>query len=66
MVALSELESIALTLNHTSIAPFLTYLTNTASSDKSPVRRQCIRILGFLSTTHDDALSPHVFKMISV
>ncbi|MFS8020643.1 putative MT-associated protein TORTIFOLIA1/SPIRAL2 [Helianthus anomalus] len=64
-VASSELESIALTLNHTSFAPFLTYLTNTSSSDKSPVRRQCIRILGFLSTTHGDALSPHVYKMIS-
>ncbi|MFS7942792.1 hypothetical protein Hanom_Chr06g00492661 [Helianthus anomalus] len=32
----------------------------------SQPHRQCIGILGFLSTKHDDALSPHVFKMISV
>ncbi|KAF5779716.1 putative MT-associated protein TORTIFOLIA1/SPIRAL2 [Helianthus annuus] len=64
-VATTELESIAVTLTHDSFAPFLTYLSNTSSSDKSPVRRQCVRILGFLSVTHGDALSPHVTKMLS-
>ncbi|KAL8230059.1 hypothetical protein R6Q57_014959 [Mikania cordata] len=64
-VASSELESIALNLNHDSFAPFLTYLSSTSSSDKSPVRRQCVRLLGILSATHGDALSPHVFKMLS-
>ncbi|KAI7728825.1 hypothetical protein M8C21_023804 [Ambrosia artemisiifolia] len=64
-VATTELESIALTLTHDSFAPFLTYLSNTTSSDKSPVRKQCVRLLGLLSVTHGDALSPHVFKMLS-
>ncbi|KVH97759.1 TORTIFOLIA1-like protein 4 [Cynara cardunculus var. scolymus] len=64
-VAAAELESIALSLNHDSFAPFLTYLSATSSSDKSPVRRQCVRILGVLSVTHGDALSPHIFKMLS-
>ncbi|KAL7603686.1 hypothetical protein Lser_V15G14784 [Lactuca serriola] len=64
-VAATELESIALSLNHDSFAPFLTYLSATSSSDKSPVRRQCVRILGVLSITHGDALSPHVSKMLA-
>lgn len=64
-VAATELESIALSLNHDSFAPFLTYLSATSSSDKSPVRRQCVRILGVLSVTHGDALSPHVSKMLA-
>ncbi|KAI3796013.1 hypothetical protein L1987_38674 [Smallanthus sonchifolius] len=64
-VATTELESIALTLNHDSFAPFLTYLSSTSSSDKSPVRKQCVRILGVMSVTHGDALSPHVFKMLA-
>ncbi|KAK9047997.1 hypothetical protein SSX86_033041 [Deinandra increscens subsp. villosa] len=64
-VAAAELESIALGLNHESFAPFLTYLSSTSSTDKSPVRRQCVRILGVLSVTHGDALSPHVFKMLA-
>ncbi|KAJ0772336.1 putative MT-associated protein TORTIFOLIA1/SPIRAL2 [Helianthus annuus] len=62
---MTKLESIGVILTHDSFAPFLTYLSNTSSSDKSPVRRQCVRILGFLSVTHGDALSPHVSKMPS-
>ncbi|KAL8227523.1 hypothetical protein R6Q57_015107 [Mikania cordata] len=64
-VATTELESIAISLNHDSFAQFLTYLSSTSSSDKSPVRRQCVRILGVLSVTHGDALTPHVSKMIA-
>ncbi|KAJ9563815.1 hypothetical protein OSB04_008975 [Centaurea solstitialis] len=63
--AAAELESIALGLSHDSFAPFLTYLSATSSSDRSPVRRQCVRILGVLSVTHGDALSPHTYKMLS-
>ncbi|XP_076892858.1 TORTIFOLIA1-like protein 5 [Bidens hawaiensis] len=64
-VASLELESIAVTLNHESFAPFISYLSATTSSDKSPVRKQCVRILGFLSETHGNTLSPHVTKMLS-
>ncbi|XP_076907243.1 TORTIFOLIA1-like protein 5 [Bidens hawaiensis] len=64
-VASLELESIAVTLNHESFAPFISYLSATTSSDKSPVRKQCVRILGFLSETHGNTLSPHITKMLS-
>lgn len=63
--ASNELESIAKTLSNDGFAPFLTCLSATDSSDKSPVRRQCVRILGILSAAHGDALSPHLSKMLS-
>ncbi|XP_071736470.1 TORTIFOLIA1-like protein 5 [Rutidosis leptorrhynchoides] len=64
-VATKELESIVFNLTDDTFAPFLTYVSSTSSSDKSPVRRQCVRILGVLSVTHGDALSPHVSKMLA-
>ncbi|XP_027153626.1 TORTIFOLIA1-like protein 4 [Coffea eugenioides] len=63
--ASNELESIAKTLSNDGFAPFLTCLSATDSSDKSPVRRQCVRILGILSAAHGDALSPYLSKMLS-
>lgn len=63
--ASNELESIAKSLSNDGFAPFLTCLSATDASDKSPVRRQCVRILGVLSQAHGDALSPHLSKMLS-
>ncbi|XP_059655970.1 TORTIFOLIA1-like protein 4 [Cornus florida] len=64
-VATTELESIARNLTHDAFSPFLTCLSTTDSSEKSPVRRQCVRLLGLLSAAHGDALSPHLSKMMS-
>ncbi|KAL3841003.1 hypothetical protein ACJIZ3_025594 [Penstemon smallii] len=64
-MATYELENIAKQLPSDSFAPFLNCLSATDSSDKSPVRRQCVRLLGILSAAHGDALSPHISRMIS-
>ncbi|PSS28680.1 Microtubule-associated protein SPIRAL2-like, partial [Actinidia chinensis var. chinensis] len=64
-VATTELESIARNLTHDAFSPFLNCLSTTDSSEKSPVRRQCVRLLGLLSAAHGDALSPHLSKMLS-
>nr|XP_043623860.1 TORTIFOLIA1-like protein 4 [Erigeron canadensis] len=64
-VATTELESIARSLTDETFAPFLSYISSTSSSDKSSVRRQCIKILSFISVSHGDALSPHVSKMLA-
>ncbi|XP_042051849.1 TORTIFOLIA1-like protein 4 [Salvia splendens] len=64
-MASNELESIARTLPNDAFAPFLNCLSATDSSEKSPVRRQCVRLISVLSAAHGDALSPHVSKMIS-
>lgn len=63
--ATSELETIAKTLNHDCISPFLSSISATDSSDKSPVRKQCVRLISLLSEAHGDALSPHLTKLLS-
>ncbi|XP_057948542.1 TORTIFOLIA1-like protein 4 [Malania oleifera] len=63
--AAAELESIARTLTSDSFAPFLSCINATDSSEKSPVRRQCVRLLAFLSHTHGDAMSPFLSKMLA-
>ncbi|KAK2994388.1 hypothetical protein RJ640_029503 [Escallonia rubra] len=64
-VASAELESIAKGLAHDTFSPFLACLSATTSAEKSPVRKQCVRMLGVLSTFHGDALSPHLSKMLA-
>ncbi|KAJ8547823.1 hypothetical protein K7X08_021059 [Anisodus acutangulus] len=64
-VATNELELIARGLNSEGFGAFLTCISSTDSSYKSPVRRQCVRLIGVLSASHGDALSPHLAKMLS-
>ncbi|KAK3038624.1 hypothetical protein RJ639_027287, partial [Escallonia herrerae] len=64
-VAAAELECIAKGLAHDTFSPFLACLSATTSAAKSPVRKQCVRMLGVLSTFHGDALSPHLSKMLA-
>lgn len=64
-IAATELESIARTLTQDLLPPFLSCIHQTDLSDKSPVRKQCVRLLGILSETHGDALSPFLSKMLS-
>ncbi|CAK9138862.1 unnamed protein product [Ilex paraguariensis] len=64
-VATTELEFIARNLTTESFSAFLNCISTTDSSEKSPVRRQCVRLLSLLSAAHGDSLSPHVSKMIS-
>ncbi|KAL3631083.1 hypothetical protein CASFOL_024067 [Castilleja foliolosa] len=64
-MAANELETIAKALPNDAFAPFLNCLSATDSSEKSPVRRHCVRLLSVLSEAHGDALSPHLSRMIS-
>lgn len=63
--AASELESIARTLSADALPSFLSSISATDSSDKSPVRRQCVRLICVLSEHHKNALSPHLSKVLS-
>ncbi|KAK1422331.1 hypothetical protein QVD17_25369 [Tagetes erecta] len=63
--AASELESIAKTLDHNLISPFLSSISATDASDKSPVRKQTVRLIVTLSESHGDVLSSHLSKLIS-
>lgn len=63
--AASELESIAKSLSGDAIPPFISSIAATDSSDKSPVRRQCLRLISVLSEHHGNSLSPYLSKILS-
>nr|XP_043607236.1 TORTIFOLIA1-like protein 3 [Erigeron canadensis] len=63
--AATELESIAKTLSFHSIQPFISSISVTESSDKSPVRKQCVRLISTLSESHGDVLSPFLSKLLT-
>ncbi|EYU26441.1 hypothetical protein ABFS82_04G164400 [Erythranthe guttata] len=63
--AASELDSIAKTLSAAALPPFVSSIAATDSSDKSPVRRQCLRLVSVLSEHHGNSLSPHHSKLLS-
>ncbi|KAL2515839.1 ARM repeat superfamily protein [Forsythia ovata] len=63
--AASELESIARSLSTDALPPFLSSISATDSSDKSPVRRQCLRLISVLSEHHGNSLSPHLSKVLT-
>ncbi|PON86101.1 Coatomer beta subunit [Trema orientale] len=64
-VAAAELDSIARALEPSSLGVFVSCINSTDASDRSPVRKQCLRILAVLGETHGDALSPHLPKVLS-
>ncbi|KAK7330433.1 hypothetical protein VNO77_24627 [Canavalia gladiata] len=64
-VAAIELESIARNLDVTTVPVFLSCMYSTDASDKSPVRKQCVQLLGLLSETHGNVLSPYLSKMLA-
>nr|GMC54458.1 microtubule-associated protein TORTIFOLIA1-like [Ipomoea batatas] len=63
--AASELDSIVKTLSPDTIPLFLSSISATDSSDKSPVRKQCLRLISLLSEEHGDTLSPHLSKLLT-
>ncbi|CAA0826777.1 ARM repeat superfamily protein [Striga hermonthica] len=64
-VAASELESISRTLPADALPSFLSSISATDSSDKSPVRRQCVRLVAVLADHHGNSLSPHLSRILS-
>ncbi|TKY73446.1 Microtubule-associated protein TORTIFOLIA1 [Spatholobus suberectus] len=61
----AELESIARTLDPHSVPVFLSCIHSADASDKTPVRKQCVRLVATLSHAHGDALSPFVAKILA-
>lgn len=64
-IACTELETIAQSLTPDSFSSFLSCIYATDSSHKSPVRRQCVRILSVLAAAHRDDLAPFISRMIA-
>ncbi|KAG6410318.1 hypothetical protein SASPL_128376 [Salvia splendens] len=63
--AASELESIARNLTADALPSFISSVTATDASDKSLVRRQCLRLVSILSDHHGNSLSPYLSKILS-
>lgn len=64
-LAATELVTIAQNLDTNTVPVFLSCMYSTDSSDKSPVRKQCVQLLGLLSETHGNALSPYLSKILA-
>ncbi|XP_038878681.1 TORTIFOLIA1-like protein 3 [Benincasa hispida] len=64
-LAASELESIARSLDANSLPIFLSCIYSTDASDKSLVRKQCVRLFAVLSEIHGNSLSPYLSKILS-
>nr|GEW52166.1 tortifolia1-like protein 3 isoform X1 [Tanacetum cinerariifolium] len=55
--AATELERIAQNLTTENISAFISSITVTNSSDRSPVRKQCIKLISTVASTHGDILT---------
>lgn len=64
-LGVSELDSIARSLDPSSFPTFLSCIQSTDAADKSPVRKQCVNLLATLSLTYGNTLSPYLSKMLS-
>lgn len=64
-LAATELQNIARSLDTNTVPVFLSCMYSTDASDKSPVRKQCVQLLGLLSETHGNALSPYLSKILA-
>ncbi|KAG4932726.1 hypothetical protein JHK87_046728 [Glycine soja] len=63
-LAAAELESIARNLDGATLPMFLSCMYSTDDSDKPPVRKQCVQLLGFLAETHGNMLAPYLPKIL--
>lgn len=64
-MAAAELEAMAAGLPPDSIAAFLACIHGTDASHRSPVRRQCVRLLSTLARAHRDALAPLLPRLLA-
>ncbi|XP_073011309.1 TORTIFOLIA1-like protein 3 isoform X1 [Typha latifolia] len=65
-MAANELESIARSLTPDALPPFLSAISDTRPTDKTPLRRQSLRLISLISNSHPAAaIAPHLPRMLS-
>lgn len=64
-IAAAELESISRTIDATTLPIFLSCILSINSSDKSGVRKQCLKLISLLAGSYSQLISPFVPKIIS-
>ncbi|KAI3711821.1 hypothetical protein L1987_70369 [Smallanthus sonchifolius] len=63
-IGVEELGRIIENLTPDGISPFLSCILDTDSEQKVAVRKECIKLMGALTTFHRDLIGPHLSKMV--
>lgn len=63
-IGVEELGRIIENLSSDGISPFLSCILDTDSEQKVAVRKECIKLMGALTTFHCDLIGPHLSKMV--
>ncbi|KAL6507700.1 hypothetical protein OROGR_023895 [Orobanche gracilis] len=64
-LGVEDLDKIIECLTPDGIAPFLSCILDTDPGMKSAVRKECIRLMGTLATSHGGLVGPHLVKMVA-
>nr|XP_043623186.1 TORTIFOLIA1-like protein 2 [Erigeron canadensis] len=64
-IGVEELGRIIESLTPDGIAPFLSCILDTDSEQKIAVRKECIKLMGMITTFHYDLIAPHLGKMVA-
>ncbi|KAK9060617.1 hypothetical protein SSX86_021323 [Deinandra increscens subsp. villosa] len=64
-IGVEELGRIIENLTPDGLSPFLSCILDTDSEQKIAVRKECIRLMGTLTTFHHDLVAPHLSKMVA-
>ncbi|KAM0020481.1 putative MT-associated protein TORTIFOLIA1/SPIRAL2 [Helianthus debilis subsp. tardiflorus] len=64
-IGVEELGRIIESLTPDGISPFLSCILDTDSEQKIAVRKECIKLMGTLTTFHHDLIAPHLSKMVA-
>lgn len=64
-LAIRELESMVESLNPEGVLPFLSCIVDMDSDQKTMVRKECVRLMGYLARFYPHRVVSHVGKMVS-
>ncbi|XP_076908054.1 TORTIFOLIA1-like protein 2 [Bidens hawaiensis] len=64
-IGVDELGRIIENLTPDGISPFLSCILDTDSEQKIAVRKECVKLMGTLTTFHHDLVIPHISKMVA-
>ncbi|XWS37405.1 hypothetical protein CRYUN_Cryun19dG0040100 [Craigia yunnanensis] len=64
-LAAAELESVSRNLDATSLPTFISCILSVGSSDKSGVRKQCVKLISVLAVTYPNSLPHFLPKILS-
>ncbi|CAM8887063.1 unnamed protein product [Rhodiola kirilowii] len=64
-LGLQDLHTMVECLNPEGVSPFLSCILDTDSEQKNTVRKECVRLMGHLSSFHPHRVAPYLGKIVS-